>query len=73
MDGAIATAERIRAAVAGLGARLLDPDWRGITVSIGVATLPVHAQGAEELATQADQALYRAKARGRLLAVYCAC
>ena len=59
------TAERIRAAVAGLRAPVADPAWQGITVSIGVATLPVHADNAEDLVTRADQALYRAKARGK--------
>lgn len=71
VDGAVATAERIRAAVAGLGTPVADPDWGGITVSIGVATLPVHAQDAEELVARADQALYSAKARGKdTVAVY---
>jgi diguanylate cyclase (GGDEF)-like protein len=65
VDGAVTTAERIRAAVAGLRAPVADPSWQGITVSIGVATLPVHAQDAEELVTRADRALYLAKARGK--------
>jgi diguanylate cyclase (GGDEF)-like protein len=71
VDGAVTTAERIRAAVAGLRAPVESPAWRGITVSIGVATLPVHATDAEELVTRADQALYWAKARGKdTVAVY---
>jgi diguanylate cyclase (GGDEF)-like protein len=65
LDGAVTTADRIRAAVAGLRPPVDDPAWRGITVSIGVATLPVHASDAEELVTRADQALYWAKARGK--------
>jgi len=65
LDGAVATAERIRRAVAGLRAPVADPAWEGITVSIGVATLPVHAGDAEELVAQADRALYAAKARGK--------
>jgi diguanylate cyclase (GGDEF)-like protein len=65
LDGAVATAERIRCAIAGLRAPVADPAWLGITVSIGVATVPVHADSAEELVTRADQALYRAKARGK--------
>jgi len=65
LAGAVLTAERIRAAVAGLDPPVGDPAWRGITASIGVATVPVHAGDAEDLVTRADQALYRAKARGK--------
>lgn len=64
-DGAVTTAERIRHAIAGLRAPLADPAWRGITVSIGVATLPLHAETAEDLVAKADRALYAAKARGK--------
>ncbi len=71
LDGAVTTAERIRAAIAGLRAPGADPAWHGITVSIGVATVPVHADNAEDLVTRADQALYWAKARGKdTVAVY---
>jgi len=58
-------AERLRAAVTAedfTDGR--DPDL-GITVSIGVATLPVHAADAEELVSKADKALYEAKRRGK--------
>ena len=34
-------------------------------MSIGVATLPVHAGNAEDLVATADRALYAAKARGK--------
>ena len=61
LDGAVTTAERIRSAVADLRAPVVDAAWPGITVSIGVATLPVHAADAEELVTRADRALYAAK------------
>jgi diguanylate cyclase (GGDEF)-like protein len=72
LDGAVTTAERIRAAVAGLRAPGADPDWHGITVSIGVATLPLHADDAEDLVACADQALYRAKAQGKdAVVVHC--
>jgi diguanylate cyclase (GGDEF)-like protein len=71
VGGAVATAERIRAAIAGLRAPGADPAWHGITVSIGVATVPVHADSAEDLVTRADQALYWGKARGKdTVAVY---
>jgi diguanylate cyclase (GGDEF)-like protein len=65
VDGAVSTAERIRHAVAGLRAPVADPAWKGITVSIGVATVPIHADAAEELVAMADRALYAAKARGK--------
>ena len=65
LDGAVTTAERIRGAIAGLRAPLVVSGWRGITVSIGVATLPVHADDAEDLVSKADQALYEAKRRGK--------
>jgi diguanylate cyclase (GGDEF)-like protein len=65
VDGAVTTAERIRHAVAGLRAPLADPAWKGITVSIGVATVPLHADTAEELVAKADRALYAAKAQGK--------
>ena len=65
LDGAVTTAERIRGAIAGLRSPVADPGWHGITVSIGVATLPAHADSAEDLVARADQALYAAKAHGK--------
>jgi len=38
-----------------------------VTISVGIATFPCHAQGAEELIESADKALYKAKAGGRNL------
>ena len=64
-NGALATAERIRRAVAGLQASVGHGDWTGVTVSIGVATLPTHATNAEELVSRADEALYRSKRLGK--------
>lgn len=65
LDGAVATAERIRRAVAEARIPLTVPGWTGVTVSIGVATLPTHAATAEDLVARADQALYAAKRRGK--------
>jgi diguanylate cyclase (GGDEF)-like protein len=65
LDGAVTTAERIRRAIAGLRAPGVDAAWPGITVSIGVATLPIHAADAEELVAKADRALYAAKRLGK--------
>lgn len=67
MAGALALAERIRAAVD--EARIPDgtPDGRGIhvTLSIGVATAPEHGETLDPLFATADGALYAAKRRGR--------
>jgi diguanylate cyclase (GGDEF)-like protein len=61
---ALTVAERIRSSIAGevFGA----PDSQAsITVSVGVATYPVHAASGDSLVDAADQAVYRAKALGR--------
>ena len=59
-EGARATAERIRAALAG-------QVWerRAITVSIGIATLHPAAAAPISLVEEADAALYRSKQNGR--------
>ena len=64
--GAFVVAEKIREAVAAhqfVG----EEGERGerITVSVGVATFPIHALGREELLKRADNALYEAKQFGR--------
>jgi diguanylate cyclase (GGDEF)-like protein len=58
-------AERIRRAVAGASFTLPDGSEISMTVSIGVASYPGSAAGAEELIAHADQALYLAKQAGR--------
>ena len=65
LGGAVTTAERIRHAIAALQAPVIDAAWPGITVSIGVATVPIHAADAEELVAKADRALYEAKRLGK--------
>lgn len=70
-DGALVTAERIRAAIAGRDFRLPDGTDLPITLSVGVATLRDYnpAQSIETVARQlvdcADQGVYRAKEAGR--------
>lgn len=59
-------AEKLRAAVAAQSFPGGETQPGGkISVSIGVATLPLDAQSAPELVVIADQALYRAKHSGR--------
>jgi two-component system cell cycle response regulator len=58
-------AERLRQAIAGLPMRPNASAWVGITVSVGAASLPDHADNVAELVTFADNALYAAKHAGR--------
>ncbi|KGX85621.1 sensor domain-containing diguanylate cyclase [Pontibacillus marinus] len=58
---AFGIAERIRVTVQ----NVRNPLGKTITVSIGVAEYPVHAQTAENLFRRADKALYQAKIEGR--------
>jgi diguanylate cyclase (GGDEF)-like protein len=62
MEGARTVAEGLRAAIAELRVPGVD---QPITMSIGLAVLPLHAIDAEGLLRGADRALYRAKANGR--------
>ncbi len=64
--GAFAFAERLRKNVE--SASYTDPNTGkilSVTISIGVATFPLHAVEKMELIKQADEALYRAKEGGR--------
>ena len=58
---AAAAAERIHTAVRG------DPELAGhaVTISIGIATFPAHADSSRSLLLGADRALYHAKQSGR--------
>ena len=59
--------DRARKSVEAAGLVFEDPTGRRrvLTISGGVATLPLQAETGEDLVEMADQALYRAKARGR--------
>lgn len=63
LDAADQVAERLRALVEH---HFASPDQpRPVTVSVGVASMPLHARSGPELVQAADQALYDAKRSGR--------
>lgn len=65
VEGARATGEKVREAV---GSEPFDTPGEEpirLTVSVGVASFPLHAERFDELLEAADQALYRAKQEGR--------
>ena len=62
--GAMESAERIRATLERSGIHPGGPRQR-VTVSIGLAMFPDHADSSESLLRAADEALYRAKDAGR--------
>jgi diguanylate cyclase (GGDEF)-like protein len=64
IDGAKEVAERLREAVA-RGVVTVGGEKLSVTISLGCAEYPIHADGWEELISKADQSLYRSKARGR--------
>jgi diguanylate cyclase (GGDEF)-like protein len=64
-DEALALADRLHQAVANEPVALSDGRVVRITVSIGIATYPVHAASIEELIKRADEALYWIKSHGR--------
>lgn len=59
-QGALATAERIRAAIASFRLKELS-----MTASIGIATYPVHGKDKAGLIRQADSAMYAVKDQGK--------
>jgi len=66
IDDAVAVAEELRAVVEACEKPgELDIDVRGVTASVGVASVPDHAGEAEALFHQADVAMYAAKHAGR--------
>lgn len=64
LDGARRSAERVREVVSATPIQADGHDLT-VTVSLGVAVLPLHAEELEDLVRQADRALYAAKAGGR--------
>jgi diguanylate cyclase (GGDEF)-like protein len=64
-DRALAVSERLQRFVRGLGLTSDQGDLIPLTISIGVALFPSDGADAMSLLREADQALYRAKDRGR--------
>ena len=64
-----ATAERLRDAVADSRVSVGGDAWTSVTVSVGAASFPAHADDGGGLVGVVDAALYAAKARGRDRAV----
>ncbi|WP_395016247.1 diguanylate cyclase [Dongia sp.] len=62
---ATAKAEKIRAAVPGTSMTMGERVIPSVTISIGLAMFPAHAQTRALLLQMADRALYQAKAAGR--------
>ncbi|MFC4257518.1 diguanylate cyclase [Marinobacter lacisalsi] len=65
VDEAWDVAERLRVRVADEPIRVSDGDPLTLTISIGVAVYPDHAESAEGLCNMADKAMYQAKDQGR--------
>lgn len=63
LEEGVQYAERVREVIAN-GVRL-DHDLPGVTLSIGVAAYPVHAESWQRVIKCADEALYKAKDGGR--------
>lgn len=64
-DGAVERAQHLRRLVSEARPRFRSEGLHGITISIGVAMYPQHAESAETLLRAADLALYEAKHQGR--------
>ena len=61
---ALQTAERLRATFEAAKVRFVKTKIRA-TISLGIATFPVHGSTSKEILSAADQALYQAKSEGR--------
>jgi diguanylate cyclase (GGDEF)-like protein len=65
IDGALERAEMVRHQVSEINLRFRGEELHEITVSVGVAMYPQHAEFAEQLLRASDRALYEAKHQGR--------
>lgn len=62
-------AEKLRLGVERLRLEKHDPFWENLTISLGIATFPVHGLSSLQITESADAALYQAKAKGRNCAI----
>jgi diguanylate cyclase (GGDEF)-like protein len=69
LDAAMERAESLRRMVSEMRVRIRGESLREITLSIGVAVYPQHAETLEEVLRAADRALYEAKHLGRNRAI----
>jgi len=65
VDAAVVIAERMRASVEGHAFEVGGGASMHLTVSVGVASWPLHASNAQGLVAEADTAMYAAKQGGR--------
>lgn len=65
VDGAMKLAERIRDAIEKADLPGPNGETLHVTISIGVATMPLHAEADQALMEAADKALYKSKEGGR--------
>ncbi len=64
IEGAYLLAERFRTITESTVIKVEDKELK-VTISLGCAEIPTHAENKEELITKADAALYRSKEAGR--------
>ncbi|CAD5981059.1 Response regulator PleD [Planktothrix tepida] len=62
-------AEKLRSGVERLRIEKHDAFWEKLTISLGIASFPVHGLSSLQLTESADAALYEAKAKGRNCAI----
>lgn len=65
LDGALLVAERMRERMAAVEFSGVDFGPINLTISLGLASAPLHASSSQDLVRKADAALYRAKRQGR--------
>ncbi|MBS3809652.1 MAG: GGDEF domain-containing protein, partial [Desulfobacterales bacterium] len=64
IDEAVVVAEKIRAFVENIAIESRKPA-RGVTISVGAAACPAHAENKDELISAADRGLYVSKRSGK--------